>query len=146
MPQGTVVHPKKVMPFILPELEGQYESKMLIDTFNAGSEHMQVNHGTVKGGGGTPGAAHPASHDELYIVLSGNALLHMDGVDYDLSPGSVVFIPSGVFHSLKNKSQTEDFEIITVWPGQPAPGANELYDLRQKAWGTTYREIDDNKT
>ena len=65
----------------------------------------------------------------------------MDNVDYDIEKGSVAFIPAGIFQSLTNKSPTEDFEIITVWPGQPAPGANEVYDMRKKAWGTTYREI-----
>ena len=66
----------------------------------------------------------------------------MAGEHYDLKPGSVVFIPGGTFHALTNKSETEDFELITVWPGQPAPGANEMYDLRKEAWGTTYREIE----
>ncbi len=34
--------------------------------------------------------------------------------------GKVVGIPGGTFHALSNKSQTEEFAIITVWPGQPA--------------------------
>ena len=145
MAKGTIVNIDKVMPFTLPELKGEYESRMLIDVFNSGSERMQLNHGIVKGGGGTPGGVHPPPHDEIYIVLAGSAVLNMDGVDYDITKGSVVFIPAGTFHSLKNKSDTQDFEIITVWPGQPAPGANGLYDMRKEAWGTTYREIGDDK-
>jgi len=140
MAKGKVVHPDKVMPFAPDPMAG-YISRMLIDVYNAGSERMQVNHGTLKGGAATPGASHPPPHDELYVVLKGKAVLHMDGVDYDLEPGSVVFIPGGTFHALTNKSQTEDLEIFTVWPGQPAPGANEVYDLRKKTWGTTYREV-----
>ena len=142
MAKGTVVKVDKVMPFAPPEFKGEYVSKMLIDVFNSGSDRMQVNHGVVTAGCGTPGAVHEAPHDEIYIVLSGAAVLHMDGVDYDIEKGSVVFIPGGTSHGLTNKSKTEDFEIITVWPGQPKPGANEVYDMRKERWGTTYREIE----
>ena len=140
MSRGKVVISNKVMPFVIPELEG-YESRMLLDVFNSGSEKMQVNHGTLKGGAATPGCGHPG-HDEIYVILSGSAILNLDNVEYDIEKGSVVFIPGDTFHSLKNKSQTEDLEIITVWPGQPAPGVNGIYDMRKEAWGTTYREIE----
>jgi mannose-6-phosphate isomerase-like protein (cupin superfamily) len=140
MAKGKVVKIDKVMPFV-PDPKGGYISRMLIDVFNSGSEKLQVNHGTLQGGCTTPGAIHKPPHDELYIVLSGRAVLTMDGVKYDIEKGSVVFIPGGTSHGLVNKSQTEDFEIITIWPGQPAPGANEVYDMRKKEWGTTYREV-----
>ena len=141
MAEGKVGHSEKVMPFIAPGCEGIYISRMLIDSYNCGSEKLQVNHGTVTAGKGLPGAVHDG-HDELYIVLKGHADLDMAGENYELKPGSVVFIPGGTFHALNNKSETEDFELITVWPGQPAPGANEMYDLRKEAWGTTYREVE----
>jgi len=139
--QAKVVDPARVMPFVAPGCEGIYDSRMLLDIFNCGSDKMQVNHGTVKAGKGLPGAAHEG-HDELYIVLKGQADLNIAGEHSALKPGSVVFIPGGTFHALTNASATEDFELITVWPGQPAKGANELYDLRQEQWGTTYRETE----
>jgi len=138
--QAKVVHPEKVMPFIAPGCEGIYDSRMLIDIFNCGSDKMQLNHGTVKAGKGLPGAAHEG-HDEVYIAIKGHADLNLAGQHFALHPGSVVFIPGGTFHALTNVSATEDFELITVWAGQPAKGANELYDLRKEQWGTTYREI-----
>lgn len=141
MTKGKVVKINHVMPFC-PDPKGGYVSRMLIDVFNSGSEKLQVNHGTLKGGGSFSNAVHEAPHDELYIVLSGQAVLTMDGVKYDIEKGSVVFIPGGTSHGLVNKSQTESFEIITVWPGQPAPGANVVYDMRKKEWGTTYREVE----
>ena len=140
MSKGKVVHPEKVEPFIAPGCEGIYTSRMLIDAYNCGSEKLQVNHGIVKAGKSLPGARHEG-HDELYVAIKGNAVVDLEGEICELKPGSVVFIPGGVFHALKNKSDTEDFELITVWPGQPAPGVNEMYDMRQEAWGTTYREV-----
>lgn len=140
MPRGTVVKVDRVMPFSPPGAEDTYVSRMLIDASNAGSERLQINHGVVKAGRRLPGAAHPPPYDEIYYVLSGHAVLNMDGVDYDLEKDMVVFIPAGTFHALANKSRTEDFVIITVWPGTPEPGANEVYDLRKESWGTSYRE------
>lgn len=141
MARGTVVKVDKVMPFSPPEFKGEYSSKMLIDVFNSGSEKIQVNYGVLKAGCSTPGAVHKPPYDEIYYVLSGEATLHMDGVDYDIEKDTVVFIPGGTFHGLTNKSKTEDFIILTIWPGQPEPGANEVYDMRKKAWGKTYREV-----
>jgi mannose-6-phosphate isomerase-like protein (cupin superfamily) len=89
-----------------------------------------------------PGAAHRAPYDEIYYVLKGEAVLRMDGVDYDIGKDTVIFIPGGTFHALSNKSETEDFVLLTIWPGQPEPGVNEVYDLRKEAWGTTFREIE----
>jgi len=140
MPKGTVVNADRVMPFSPPGAEDTYVSKMLIDADNSGSERLQINHGVVKAGRSLPGAAHPAPYDEIYYVLSGHAVLKMDDVDYELEKNMVVFIPAGTFHALTNTSETEDFEIVTVWPGTPEPGANEVYDLRKESWGTSYRE------
>ena len=141
MPRGTVVKADRVMPFSPPGAEDIYISRMLIDESNSGSQGLQINHGVVKAGQSLSGAAHPEGSDEIYYVLSGEAVLNLDGEDYDLEKNTVVFIPGGTFHALTNKSQTEDFVIITVWPGTPEPGGNELYDLRKETWGTSYREI-----
>jgi len=141
MSTPKVVNPEQVMPFIAPGCEDLYTSRMLIDTHNCGSEKMQVNHGVVRAGRSLPGGAH-RGHDELYVVLKGNASLEMGGKTYELKPGTVVFIPGGTFHAIHNEDSSENLELVTVWPGQPAPGANEMYDMRKEAWGTTYREVE----
>jgi mannose-6-phosphate isomerase-like protein (cupin superfamily) len=143
MAKGKVVKVRKVMPFSPPGMNDAYISRMLIDDENSGSKRLQINHGIVKGGCGTPGAVLRAPWDEVYYILSGAAVLHMDGVDYDLEKDMVVFIPGGTFHALTNKSATEDFVILTVWPGKPDPGVNGVYDLRKEAWGVTYREVEE---
>lgn len=142
MAQAKVVYPEKVMPFIAPGSEGVYASRMLIDKYNCGSEKIQVNHGVVAKGKALAGAVHEG-HDEVYIVLKGAGKLNLGGEMYDIRPGTVVFIPGGTFHAIHNEQGEEDLEIITVWAGIPAEGVNEMYDLRRKAWGTTYREIED---
>lgn len=141
MPKAVVVKVDRVMPFSPPGAEAVYVSKMLIDKENSGSESLQVNHGVVKAGQRLKGSAHPAPYDEIYYVLSGEASLDIAGVNHDLEKNMVVFIPAGTFHALTNKSQTEDFVILTLWPGTPVRGANDVYDARKDAWGTSYREV-----
>jgi mannose-6-phosphate isomerase-like protein (cupin superfamily) len=142
MAHAKVVHPENVMPFIAPGCEDMYISRMLIDLFNCGSEKLQVNHGIVKAGKALPGAVHNG-HDELYVILEGRAALDLDGELFELKPGTVVFIPGGTFHAICNENSASDLELITVWPGQPAKGANEMYDMRLESWGTSYRESDE---
>ena len=140
---GKVVHPEDVMPFVAPGCEDLYTSRMLIDALNSGSEKLQVNHGIVKAGRSLPGSAHDG-HDELYVILKGNARLDLGNDNFEIKPGSVVFIPGGTFHAIHNEHSAEDLELITIWPGQPAPGVNEIYDMRKSEWGTTYRESDES--
>ena len=139
MAKGTVIRVREVLPFSHPGFKGQFTSKMLIDRDNSGSERLQINHFTLKPGCHTDGAAHKPPHDEAYYVLSGKAVLHLDGADYDIEKDMIIFIPGGTFHSLTNKSKTRKFVILCIWPVQPEPGVNEIYDLRKKIWGKTFR-------
>jgi len=139
--RGTVVEIDKVMPFEFEESNGEYLSRMLIDSKNSESQRLQFNYGVLKAGCLTPGCSHAPPHDEVYYIVSGEAILEMDGEEYNLAKGMVVFIPAGVHHALRNESDTEDFALLTVWPGDPEPGANPVYDERLAAWGTTYREV-----
>jgi quercetin dioxygenase-like cupin family protein len=120
-----------------------YTSRMLIDRDNTDSDRLQVNQGVLKAGCRLEGASHPQPYDELYVVLSGNAVLHMGQEDYTLRPGSVVFIPWGTFHALENLSAAEDVVILTIWPQTPEPGGNGVYDKRLEQWGTSFRRVSD---
>ena len=140
MTKGTLIKVSEVMPFSHPAFKEKFISKMLIDRNNSGSERLQINHFTLKPGCSTDGGVHKAPYDEVYYVLSGKAILHMEGVDYDIEKDTIVFIPGGTLHSLTNKSKTKNFVILTIWPLQPEPGANDVYDLRKKTWGKTFRK------
>ena len=54
---------------------------------------------------------------EHWVVLSGIALVKLDGKDYTLSPGHSVDIPVKAIHSLQNPYD-EDLEIIEVQKGE----------------------------
>ncbi len=139
MAKGTIVKLGDVVPFSPPEFAKQFSSKMLLDKSNSGSDQLHVNHFTLEGGCSTTCGVHKPPFDEIYYVLSGKATLELDGVAHDIEKDTLAFIPGGTSHSLKNKSETEDLVILTIWPKQPEPGVNVLYDMRKEAWGRTFR-------
>lgn len=133
MKKGKVVNSWEVKSFIVDQT---YSSKMLMDDIVAGGKSIHINEGTLKAGCSTAGGVHSAT--EIYYTLKGEAVLHLGEEKIDIKPGSLVYIPAGVFHSLENKSQTEDFVLLTLWEDAKH---NELYHARIKAWGKSFKTI-----
>jgi mannose-6-phosphate isomerase-like protein (cupin superfamily) len=133
MKKGIVINSLEVKTY---KVDNTYSSKMLLDNIIAGEETIQINEGTLKGNCKTGGAIHKKS--EIYYIVKGEAILHLDEEKYDIKPGSLVFIPSGVFHSLDNKSKKEDFVILTFWLDA---SENEVYINRIKEWGKSFKTI-----
>ena len=136
MKKGKVINSWEVKSFVL---DNTYSSKMLMDNIVAGGKSIQINEGTLKAGCSTPGGTHPVT--EIYYVVKGEAVLHLGEELIDIKPGSVVYIPAGVFHALDNKSQTDDFVLLTFWEDA---NDNEVYHERIKAWGTSFKTIDED--
>jgi len=107
---GVVIHSREVKPLVLDET---YSSKMILDSIVAGGETVQINEGTLAPGCRTGGGVH--EKPEVYYIVKGEATLYLDDDSYDVSPGTVAYIPGGVFHYLVNKSETEEFVILTFW-------------------------------
>lgn len=133
MPEAKVINSWEVKPFILDE---SYESRMILDNITAGAETVQINEGTLKGGGKTEGGTH--EDNEIYYVVKGEAILTLGDRTCCIKQGSLVFIPGGVFHALENKSRTEDFVILTFWMDARQ---NDVYEMRVKAWGKSFKTI-----
>jgi quercetin dioxygenase-like cupin family protein len=134
-PTARVIHTNEVQYF---KVDDSYSSRMLLDDFVAGEAAVHINEGTLKGDCDTPGATHELP--EIYYVIKGEAVLHLGGLDYDISAGSLAYIPAGTFHALHNKSQAEDFIILTIWK---STSGNEVYQKRLEAWGTSFKTIYD---
>ena len=136
MAKGKVIIPARVKPFVCDDM---YSSKLLMDDFVAGTKAININEGTLKGGGKAGGHVH--EDNEIYYAVKGEAILHMDDEEYDLKPGTVVFIPGGVKHSVDNKSETEDFVLLTLWEDA---NSNPMHHTRLKAWGASFKTIDED--
>lgn len=60
----------------------------------------------------------PHTEDEVYYVISGRGAIDVDGRDYPVSPGSVVYVPAAVPHHFHRV--TEDLEVLVFFA--PAEG------------------------
>ncbi|MFC5406229.1 cupin domain-containing protein [Cohnella soli] len=140
MRKGNVVRASEVKTLFVDET---YSSKMLIDRTNSATQNVQINMGIVAPGAKHADHNHPAEYDELYLIMKGEGVVRLDGQEYDLSPGDVVFIPGGSYHAIANRSDTEELVIFTVWPKHPEEGANFVYDQRIQEWGKSYVTIHD---
>lgn len=58
---------------------------------------------------------HRHAQPEAYYVLSGRGVVHIDGLDYPLSPGSAAFIPGGALHAARGIG-AQPLRILYVFP------------------------------
>ena len=72
----------------------------------------------ARGGKVTPLHTHPEVEETFYI-LEGEALLHLDGSDHRLGPGSFAVVPRGVPHAYLVTSEVAR-SLILVTPGSGA--------------------------
>jgi quercetin dioxygenase-like cupin family protein len=135
MTNAKIINSWEVKPFVL---DASYSSRMLLDDTVVGTQTIHINEGSLKGGCKTGGGEHEV--DEIYYVVKGEAWLYLGEETFDIKPGSLVFIPAGTFHSLDNKSETEDFVLLTFWRRAED---NEVWQMRKKAWGKTFKTIDE---
>jgi quercetin dioxygenase-like cupin family protein len=71
-------------------------------------------------GKASPLHAHPAE-DETFYVLEGELRVHVDGVEHDGGPGTVLFVPRGIPHAYVVLSETARFLNILT------PGSAEAF-------------------
>jgi mannose-6-phosphate isomerase-like protein (cupin superfamily) len=142
MPKGTIVRSSEVKLFVVDET---YSSKMLIDSSNSATKNVQINQGFFAPGAKHADHAHSPEYDndEVYLIIKGEGVVRLDGVESDVSTGDAVFIPAGTMHALSNKSQTEELIIFTVWSRQPVKGANDVYDGRIEKWGKSFVTVNE---
>jgi quercetin dioxygenase-like cupin family protein len=53
--------------------------------------------------------------DEIVLYESGIAVVHLDGVDYEVAAGDTLFIPAGAVHGTRNIG-SEAVEVRAVYP------------------------------
>lgn len=71
---------------------------------------------SMQPGGGMPLHTNTVEHEQY--VLRGRARIGIDGHDYDVAAGDVVFIPAGAPHYYQNTGE-EPFEFLCIIPNKP---------------------------
>ena len=120
-----------------------YVSKMITGDEMAGFPIININQGTVPAGGRTGGAAHEEA--EIYFMsdVAEGSYVWLDDDCVPVKNGDVIVIPPHVFHWIDNTKCDKPFRLYTYWPKQEQ---NEMYFIRQKAWGTCVADLDPEYT
>jgi putative monooxygenase len=74
-----------------------------------------------------PGAAipfHCHNCEESVMLLDGDAVAEIDGVEHPLQPGDMSFIPAGVRHRFRNLSDTQAMRILWIYGSPDANRTN----------------------
>jgi mannose-6-phosphate isomerase-like protein (cupin superfamily) len=84
---------------------------------DSGSGHLSIRVYRLKASGGVgPYHRHTAS-DSAYFVLRGSVTVRLEDEVATLSPDDLVFVPSGVAHSVANESDEEVAFLEIYGPG-----------------------------
>ena len=66
-----------------------------------------------------PGKGHLCAHRhkqaEIYYIIEGQGLMRIDGTEYQVSEGSVIFIPGDAEHGIRNTHQSLELRWLYVF-------------------------------
>lgn len=65
--------------------------------------------------GGVEIPFHSHNCEESVVLMTGEAILEIDGLEYQLKPHDVTYIPPNVSHRFKNLSKTEPMKILWIY-------------------------------
>jgi len=104
-PQGRYVNGRVVSVLRSPEY--------------ANAEHVAVGFSAIPPGASTEAHRHVA--EEVVTVLSGSGFVRIDGEQFDLAAGSIIFTPSD---SLHRTTATGTEPLVCLWVYSPAGSEN----------------------
>lgn len=61
--------------------------------------------------------AHRHEQPEIYYIISGQGLMEIEGEEFDVDKGSVVYIPGNAEHGIRSIDTSEDLIWLYVFPG-----------------------------
>lgn len=123
-----MVRPDVLEPY--HTLGGSYTSRLLTGGVYRGEDIININEGTLQGGGRTPGDVHDKLEILLYRPLSGGR------AGFQVRPGDTIIIPPQTGHWIDNTQCQEEMVILTFWQRQED---NITYHRRMEAWGVSQR-------
>ncbi len=97
-------------------------TKNLVGPERMGSEKIKIGITEYQVGCTHKLHMHPAQ-DEVIFVLEGQGITETNEDKIEIGPGSVVFVPAGVFHATINLSNTESLKAVII---KSPPGDEEV--------------------
>jgi mannose-6-phosphate isomerase-like protein (cupin superfamily) len=88
--------------------------RTLLSADRTPSAGLTVGVAEIAPGSSEVGALHHHADHEAYYFIAGHGEVHLDGVEYAVEPGSVVFVPGGTAHFVRNTG-TETLKFLYVF-------------------------------
>ena len=103
---------------------------------NSGSRHLILGTQTIPPGGTVPKHRH-LGQDEVVFLQSGKARFTLNGKDYEVHDGGMIFAPSNTWMALENIG-TDDIRLIFIYS---APGFEEYMRCTSTPAGQTAPQL-----
>ena len=136
----TLVNAENVVAL---ECGPEYSSKMLTGDEMAGFPVMNINEGTLIPFSRTGGGAHEETEIYYMVDCGDPSYVVLDDEYVKVKNGDIIIIPPHVFHWIDNTQCDKPFKLFTFWPRQEQ---NEVFFIREKAWGTSVKNLDPDYT
>jgi quercetin dioxygenase-like cupin family protein len=88
-------------------------TKDLVGPERMGSEHIRIKITEYQPGFSHKLHVHP-TQEEVIFVLEGRGISETQDDKIEIGPGSVAFVPAGVYHATTNLSHTEPLRAVIV--------------------------------
>jgi len=111
--------PSAMYPFekLAVRAPGNAEIRNVLKGKLATGESLEV-HETTLLPGSAPHPPHRHAHSEMWLIREGTVEITVNGVRYQLEPGSVGFVESNDEHGIKNVGKTPaTYFVVAVGPG-----------------------------
>lgn len=86
--------------------------RVLVSPADGWQSHV-MRHFELEPGGHTPRHQHPWPH--INYVIAGRGLLHLEGADVEIQPGSYAYVPADALHQFSNVG-AEPFAFLCIVP------------------------------
>lgn len=111
-PSPFVVHERDALQ---EQWDGIVRWRTLLSAERTPSAGMTVGVAEIEPGSSEMGSRHRHADHETYYFIVGRGQVHLDGVDHDVEPGSVVFIPGQTWHFVRNTGH-ETLRFLYAFP------------------------------
>lgn len=105
-------------------------SHLLLSPGQFGSARMAITMVEGDPGSEQPMHSHPEA-EQVYVIVAGTGVMRVDDEEQEVGPGTLVFIPPGASHAIRNTGSTSLTYVSATSPPfrMPEPGSVFAYSL-----------------
>ena len=100
-------------------------SYLLLTAGDAGSQNLSVT--WVEGEPESEQYRHSHDADQVYVIVTGTGVMHVDGEEQEVGAGTLVFVPRNALHSIRNHSSEKLVFVTAASPPFDAELVGSLY-------------------